>query len=127
MEEHLLEAAERGDAEAQFNLGVIYENGLNDSRYAAEGNRPEAIKSAFCENPLDHVDGNPVDPRDLGSRHPVLHPGADGRKLRAWDRGRYRLLGFDRRFASLGTDGRRRQCPQHTRFTCRLVDRQQRV
>ena len=39
MKKHLLEAAERGDAEAQFNLGVIYENGLNDSRYAAEGNR----------------------------------------------------------------------------------------
>ena len=39
---HLLEAAERGDAEAQFNLAIIYENGLDDSRYAAEGNRPEA-------------------------------------------------------------------------------------
>jgi len=25
MKNHLLEAAERGDAEAQFNLGVIYE------------------------------------------------------------------------------------------------------
>ena len=44
MKNHLLEAAERGDAEAQFNLGVIYENGLNDSRYAAEGNRPEAVR-----------------------------------------------------------------------------------
>ena len=44
MKKHLLEAAERGDAEAQFNLGVIYENGLNDSRYAAEGNRPEAVR-----------------------------------------------------------------------------------
>jgi uncharacterized protein len=44
MEKHLLEAAERGDAEAQFNLGIIYENGLNDSRYAAEGNRPEAVR-----------------------------------------------------------------------------------
>jgi TPR repeat protein len=32
MKKHLLEAAERGDAEAQFNLGIIYENGLNDSR-----------------------------------------------------------------------------------------------
>src|ERR1700730_13791571 len=44
MKKHLLEAAERGDAEAQFNLGVIYEKGLNDSRYAAEGNRPEAVR-----------------------------------------------------------------------------------
>lgn len=44
MKKHLLEAAERGEAEAQFNLGVIYENGLNDSRYVAEGNRPEAVR-----------------------------------------------------------------------------------
>ena len=39
-----LKPPKRGDAEAQFNLGVIYENGLNDSRYAAEGNRPEAVR-----------------------------------------------------------------------------------
>ena len=31
------QAAERGDAEAQFNFGIIYENGLHDSRYAVEG------------------------------------------------------------------------------------------
>jgi TPR repeat protein len=41
---HLLEAAERGDAEAQFNLGIIYENGLNDSRYVVEGNPAEAVR-----------------------------------------------------------------------------------
>ena len=39
----------KGSTAAQFasledNLGVIYENGLNDSRYAAEGNRPEAVR-----------------------------------------------------------------------------------
>ena len=44
MKKHLLEAAERGDAEAQFNLGIIYENGLNDSRYVVEGSRPEAVR-----------------------------------------------------------------------------------
>lgn len=44
MEKHLLQAAERGDAEAQFNLGIIYENGLDDSRYAVEGSRPEAMR-----------------------------------------------------------------------------------
>ena len=44
MEKHLLEAAERGDAAAQFNLGMIYENGLSDSRYVVEGNRPEAVR-----------------------------------------------------------------------------------
>ena len=41
MQKHLIQAAERGDAAAQFNLGVIYENGLDDSRYVGEGNRPE--------------------------------------------------------------------------------------
>ncbi|HEY2539857.1 MAG TPA: hypothetical protein VGI28_10245 [Stellaceae bacterium] len=40
---HLLEAAERGDAESQFNLGIIYENGLSNSRYVVEGNRAEAV------------------------------------------------------------------------------------
>jgi len=44
MMKHLLQAAERGDAEAQFNLGIIYENGLNDSRYVVEGNRAEAVR-----------------------------------------------------------------------------------
>ena len=41
MKKHLLQAAERGDAEAQFNLGIMYENGLDDSQYAVEGSRPE--------------------------------------------------------------------------------------
>jgi hypothetical protein len=37
MKKHLLQAVERGDAEAQFDFGIIYENGLDDSRYAVEG------------------------------------------------------------------------------------------
>lgn len=44
MEKHLIQAAQRGNAEAQFNLGTMYENGLGDSRYIAEGNRPEAVR-----------------------------------------------------------------------------------
>lgn len=44
MKNRLLQAAERGDAEAQFNLGVIYENGLRDSRYTLEGDRREAVR-----------------------------------------------------------------------------------
>ena len=44
MKKHLLEAAERGDPEAQFNLGVMYENGLVNSRYTSEGSRPEALR-----------------------------------------------------------------------------------
>ena len=44
MKKHLLQAAEHGDAEAQFNLGIMYENGLDDSHFAVEGNRPEAVR-----------------------------------------------------------------------------------
>src|SRR3954463_2495982 len=42
MKKHLLEAAERGNAEAQFNLGVMCENGLHDNHYVVEGSRREA-------------------------------------------------------------------------------------
>ena len=42
MKKHLLEAAERGDAEAQFNLGIMHENGADGSRYVVEGSRQEA-------------------------------------------------------------------------------------
>lgn len=44
MDKHLIQAAERGDAEAQFNLAIMYENGLLDSRYVAEGSRVEAVR-----------------------------------------------------------------------------------
>jgi TPR repeat protein len=44
MKKHMLQAAERGDAEAQFNLAIMYENGVLDSRYVAEGSRSEAVK-----------------------------------------------------------------------------------
>lgn len=44
MKQHLIKAAERGDAEAQFNLGIMYENGLLDSRYVNEGSRSEAAR-----------------------------------------------------------------------------------
>ena len=44
MEKHLLEAAERGDAEAQFNLAVMYENELLDSRYVPKADRSDALR-----------------------------------------------------------------------------------
>jgi TPR repeat protein len=44
VKQHLIQAAERGNAEAQFNLAVMYENGALDSRYVAEGSRPEAAR-----------------------------------------------------------------------------------
>jgi len=44
MKQHLIQAAERGDVEAQFNLGIMYENGLADSRYVPEGDHSEAMR-----------------------------------------------------------------------------------
>ena len=44
MKKHLLQAAERGDAEAQFNLAIMYENELLDARYVPEGSRSEATR-----------------------------------------------------------------------------------
>ena len=41
---HLRHAAERGDAAAQFNLGILYNSRLDDNGYAIEANRAEAIK-----------------------------------------------------------------------------------
>lgn len=43
MTKQILLAAERGDAEAQFNLGTIYDNSLG-SQYPADGGRPEAMR-----------------------------------------------------------------------------------
>lgn len=44
MKQQLIQAAECGNAEAQFNLAIMYENGLVDSRYVAEGNHSEAMR-----------------------------------------------------------------------------------
>jgi uncharacterized protein len=44
MDKHMIQAAERGDAEAQFNLAIMYANGLLDSRYVVQGSRSEAIR-----------------------------------------------------------------------------------
>ena len=44
MDKQLLQATEKGNADSQFNLGVLYENGLDDNHYAVEGNRPEAVR-----------------------------------------------------------------------------------
>ena len=44
LEKRLLQAAERGDATAQCNLGIVYSNGLDDNGHPVEGNRPQAVK-----------------------------------------------------------------------------------
>lgn len=41
---YLLLAAEKGDADAQFNLGVLYDNRLDDNHKPTAGNRAEAMK-----------------------------------------------------------------------------------
>jgi len=43
VEKRLLQAAEAGDARAQFNLGILYDNGLDDNGYVVEANRPRAV------------------------------------------------------------------------------------
>ena len=44
VEKRLLQAAEAGDALAQCNLGILYDNGLDDNGYIVEGGRPQAVK-----------------------------------------------------------------------------------
>jgi TPR repeat protein len=44
LEKRLIEAAEAGDAGAQCNLGILYDNGVDDNGYAVEGNRPLAVR-----------------------------------------------------------------------------------
>ncbi len=44
VEKRLLQAAEAGDALAQCNLGILYDNGLDDNGYVVEGSRPEAVR-----------------------------------------------------------------------------------
>lgn len=41
---HLIHAAERGDAAAQFNLGVLYDNRLDDSGHTVASRRAETLK-----------------------------------------------------------------------------------
>jgi hypothetical protein len=72
----------------------------------------------FAENALDLVDGDPVDLGNLGSRHSVLHPGADTIKLRPRDFRRHLLIGADRCFALHMGRGRRCDC-QHARLARR--------
>ncbi len=44
VEKRLLQAAVAGDARAQCNLGVLYDNGLDDNGYVVAGNRPQAVR-----------------------------------------------------------------------------------
>lgn len=44
LKKQLMEAASRGNAEAQFNLAMMCENGAADSRYTSEGNHSEAMR-----------------------------------------------------------------------------------
>src|SRR5207302_11218206 len=44
LEKRLAQAAEGGDARSQYNLGILYDNGLDDNGYAIAGNRPRAVR-----------------------------------------------------------------------------------
>ncbi len=44
VEKRLLQDAEAGDARAQCNLGILYDNGVDDNNHAVAGNRPQAMK-----------------------------------------------------------------------------------
>jgi len=44
VEKRLLEAAEAGDALAQCNLAILYDNGMDDNGYAVDGGRPQAMR-----------------------------------------------------------------------------------
>jgi TPR repeat protein len=72
MEKHLLQAADRGDTEAQFNLGIIYGNGLDDSRYAVEGGRRMRVPWPGVRRRLSTRHGlEPEQYRDAGSCQPI--------------------------------------------------------
>src|SRR5579864_1053270 len=45
LRKELLAAAERGDAQAQYNLGVMLENGVDDNGYAIEGDKAAAMRA----------------------------------------------------------------------------------
>ena len=51
-----------------------------DAEPTGNHRRAEFLLPAKPKN-LAGIDGDPVDRRDLSSRHPVLHPGADTNKL----------------------------------------------
>ena len=44
MEKRLLRAAEAGDADSQYNLGILCDNGMDDNEYPVAGNRRQAVK-----------------------------------------------------------------------------------
>ena len=44
LEKRLFKAAEGGDADSQYNLGILYGSGLDDNGYAVKGNRPQAVR-----------------------------------------------------------------------------------
>jgi TPR repeat protein len=44
LDKRLVEAAEAGDAASQCNLGILYDNGIDDNGHAVGGDRLEAAK-----------------------------------------------------------------------------------
>jgi TPR repeat protein len=44
LDKRLLQAAEAGDAAAQYNLGILYDSGIDDNGRAVKGNQPQAAR-----------------------------------------------------------------------------------
>src|SRR3954454_22691574 len=44
IENWLLRAAEAGDADSQYNLGILCDNGMDDNEYPVAGSRQQAVK-----------------------------------------------------------------------------------
>ena len=44
VDRRLLQAAEGGDPGAQFNLGILYDNGVDDNGHPIVGGRPQAVE-----------------------------------------------------------------------------------
>ena len=44
LEKRLFKAAEGGDANSQYNLGILYGSGLDDNGYAVEVDRPQTVR-----------------------------------------------------------------------------------
>jgi TPR repeat protein len=44
LEKRLFKAAEEGDANSQYNLGILYGSGLDDNGYAVEVDRPQTVR-----------------------------------------------------------------------------------
>ena len=87
---HLLIAAASGNAAAQFNLGVLYDNRLDDNGYPIEGNREQAMRwlQAAAEQGLPRAQEKLAEMYAIGADVPDDHISACAWFLLATERSR---------------------------------------